>query len=337
MLFIPVVSKIGNTLMPCHSARAKMLIRKGKAVKRFKRGIFYIQLTERKDGAVQEVACGIDPGSKKEGFTVKSANHTFLNIQSNAKTGVGEKLEERRIMRRSRRNRNTPCRKNKQNRNINSKKIPAGTKARWDIKLKIVKILKSLFPISSFVVEDIKATTKKNQKRWNSSFSPLEVGKTWFYKEIEKLGNITIKQGYETYQERNNLQLKKDKNKLSDKFEAHCVDSWVLANMAVGGHIKPDNTSMLIISPIELQRRQLHRLQAEVGGERKRYGSTNSLGFKRGGLVKHIKYGLCYVGGFIKNRISLHNLETGKRVCQNSKISDCIKFGYNTWKLKYSY
>ena len=66
--------------MPCHPARARELVRKGKALRRFNRGIFYLQLLERKEGKVQSVAVGIDPGSKKEGLTVKSESHTFLNI-----------------------------------------------------------------------------------------------------------------------------------------------------------------------------------------------------------------------------------------------------------------
>ena len=36
------------------------------------------------------------------------------------------------------------------------------------------------------VVEDIKATTHGKGRHWNSSFSPLQLGKTWFYEECEK-------------------------------------------------------------------------------------------------------------------------------------------------------
>jgi hypothetical protein len=44
--------------MPCHPARARELVRKGKAVRRFNRGMFYIQLTEREDGDIQPIALG---------------------------------------------------------------------------------------------------------------------------------------------------------------------------------------------------------------------------------------------------------------------------------------
>src|SRR3989304_749474 len=64
--------------------------------------------------------------------------------------------------------------------------IPPSTKARWNWKLRIINWLKKMFPITIIVVEDIKAWSKKNQKKWNSSFSPLEVGKKWFYQEVRK-------------------------------------------------------------------------------------------------------------------------------------------------------
>src|SRR5208283_1577241 len=81
MPFVPVVSSSGKPLMPCHPARARELVRKGKAIRQFDRGIFFIRLTERSDGVTQDVVVGIDPGSKKEGLTVKSASHAYLNSQ----------------------------------------------------------------------------------------------------------------------------------------------------------------------------------------------------------------------------------------------------------------
>ena len=52
MLYVPVVSSNKTPLMPCHPARARELVRKGKALRRFNRGIFYIQLIERENGTV---------------------------------------------------------------------------------------------------------------------------------------------------------------------------------------------------------------------------------------------------------------------------------------------
>jgi hypothetical protein len=328
--YVPVVGMDGRPLMPTMPSRARRWIKRGEATPFFRRGIFCVRLNREPSGQVkQEIAVGVDSGSKKEGFTVKSEAHTFLNIQADAVTWVKDAVETRRIMRRVRRSRKTPCRKNRKNRARGC--LPPSTKARWQWKLRIVAQLKTAFPITDFVVEDIKARTT-GKCRWDRSFSPLEVGKKWFYEELGHFGNVHLKQGWETAEMRAVAGLKKLKSKMSNVFEAHCVDSWVLANWCVGGHITPDNVWILCVSPIRLHRRQLHVLQPTVGGVRKPYGSTHSLGFKRGSLVSHPKRGITYVGGTQKGRISLHSLADGKRLCLNAKPSEVKTKSYNTWR-----
>jgi hypothetical protein len=141
-----------------------------------------------------------------------------------------------------------------------------------------------------------------------------------------------LKQGYETKALRDAAGLKKTSKKMAEVFEAHCVDSWVLANWLVGGHLVPENKDLLCISPIRLHRRQLHVLQPGKNGLRKLYGGTRSCGFKRGSLVKHPKRGLTYIGGTAKGRISLHSIQDGDRICLNAKPSDLVLKSYNTWK-----
>ena len=344
MLFVPVVSSTGKPLMPCHPARARQLVRNGKALRRFNRGLFYIKLTQRADGTTQLVALGIDPGSKFEGFTVKSEAHHLLNINAEAVTWVKDAVETRRNLRRSRRNRKTPYRQCRWNRGVGFR-LPPSTRARWGWKLRIAKWLSKLFPISCFIVEDIKARTKKYKaayaafgqksgaaQKFNGNFSPLEQGKKWFYKQLAKLGRVETKQGFETFEMRNQMGLKKLKDKSSKSFYAHCVDSWVLANWFVGGHTKPEHTRVLCITPLRFHRRQLHVQNFAEGGIRKNYGGTRSMGFTRGSLVKHIKKGLAYVGGTSSGRISLHDVATGKRWGQSFKPEDCKFLAFNTWR-----
>ena len=328
--YVPVVSSTGTPLSPCHPARARELVRKGKALRRFSKQLFYIRLAEREAGVVQETVLGIDPGSKKEGFSVLSAGHTYLNVQTDAVTHVKATIECRRNMRRGRRFRKTPCRQNRQNRERGG--LAPSTKARWQWKLNVAKWLCKLFPIKVFVVEDIKAETREGKRRWNKSFSPLEVGKKWFYAELEKLGKVVLRQGFETCELRKNLGLEKVKNKLSHNFHAHCVDSWVLANSWVGGLLVPENKQVFLLSQPKFHRRQLHALQPAKGGERRNYGGTRSLGFKRGALVLHPKYGICYVGGTSHGLISVHALDTGHRISRSIKITDCKFLTFNTWK-----
>lgn len=140
----------------------------------FKTGIFCVRLnvlpSERN---TQKIAVGIDPGSKKEGYTVKSKAHTYLNIQCDTPSWTSEKIKtgfdkgknstiiRRRNARRNRRQRKTPYRKCRNLRNKNYHRIPATTRARWSLKLNICSRLIKLFPVTDFVVEDIKARSKK--------------------------------------------------------------------------------------------------------------------------------------------------------------------------------
>jgi hypothetical protein len=96
------------------------------------------------------------------------------------------------------------------------------------------------------VVEDIKAKTTGKQ-RWDVSFSPLEVGKRWFYEQLAKLAQVVTRSGWETKQMRDALGLKKTGKKTAEVFEAHCVDAWVLAHSATGGSSQPDNKRMLCV------------------------------------------------------------------------------------------
>ena len=325
---VPVVRE-WKPLMPTTTSRARRWIKSGKATPFWSHGVFCVRLNVESGTVVQPVACGIDPGSKKEGFTVKSAAHTFVNINADAVTWVKDAVETRQNMRRARRFRTTPCRSPRFNRARGC--LPPSTKARWNWKFRLAMWLAKLYPISRFVVEDIKAVTK-GKRRWDCSFSPLEVGKRWFYAELGKLAPVELKQGWETKQLRDELGLKKIGRKMAPVFEAHCVDSWVLANWWTGGHLAPDNTQLLCAIPLQLHRRQLQVLQPAQGGIRKLYGGTRSLEFKRGSLIKHPKHGVVYVGGTMGTRISLHSTDNGRRICQNANPSDCKFLAFASWR-----
>ena len=281
----------------------------------------------------QPIAVGIDPGSKKEALVVKSAAHSYLNIQADAVTWVEKAVETRAQMRRTRRLRQTPCRQPRFNQRGSPKKLPPSTKARWQWKLRLCRWLIRLFPITDFIVEDIKAATK-GKPRWDRSFSPLEVGKQWFYQELGKLAPVQTRRGWEPKQLRVTLGLQKSGQKLAETFSAHCVDAWVLAWAVVGRQSQPENTRLLCLTPLQWHRRQLHRLQPAKAGKRKPYGGTRSLGFTRGTLVKHPKYGRAYVGGTLKGRLSLHALSDGKRLCQDANAELCQKQTILRWRAR---
>ena len=254
-LKVPVIGPDRKPLMPTSPKRARKMIESGKATPFWSRGIFCIRLNVEPSGRnVQPVVVGIDPGSKREGISIISEKEDFLHIQLHARTQVKKKIKNRRDLRRGRRSRNTPCRQPRWNRGSCRKKgVPPSTKARWGWKLNVVLWLACLYPVSSIVVEDVKARTKGGQSSWNRSFSPLEVGKKWFYNELEKVASVTLRAGYETKKLREKYGLVKTSSKLDDVFEAHCVDSWVLAASLQGLNRLPTTKSILCLVPLNFR------------------------------------------------------------------------------------
>lgn len=320
-MFVPVTSQSGNTLMPTNPNKAGVLVKKGLATPYWSNGIFCIRLNYDTKAHTQDICVGVDPGSKKEGFTVKSEAHTYLNIQADAQSNVGKKVAKRRELRRGRRSRKCPNRKQKKHNLSNRHRIPAGTRARWHWKLRILDWLSKLYPVRHVCVEDIKAHTKQYQKKWNQSFSPLEVGKQWFYSEIQRRWQLSTVAGHQTKDIRDTLGLKKSKDKKAETFDAHCVDSWCLAYHVLGGDPIVNNTDIFCISPIPIQRRSLHREVPKKGGIRSRYGGTRCLGYTKGTLVKSIKWGLCWISGHQNGKINLTQMTTGKQRPQQKSDS----------------
>lgn len=362
--YVPVVSKDQQPLMPTTPNRAKRWVKSKKATYFYKLGLVCVRLDQEPSARhLQPIAVGVDTGGTYEAITLKSKSATYLNIQAGAVTWVKKAVEERRNLRRSRRNRKTPCRTPELKTQKKEGWLAPSTRARWNSKLRIIDVLRKVIPLSGYNVEDIAAVTKEGQRRWNLGFSPLEVGKKYFYGELAKKGKLfEPTPGWRTKEERDKLGLVKGKSN-EYAFKAHCQDSWVLANMVVGGHTKPDNKKIFYLAPLQFQRRNLHRARAKRGDikrqkklltqdvklvkpskdGRPRYGGMDSLGLKRGSLVKHPKYGVAYVGGFSadKQRISLNSLEINpelpnNRLAQNVKTSDCNFLCYNSWRWQFS-
>lgn len=97
---VPVFDRDNQPLMPTTPARARKWMKSGKATGFWKKGVFCVRLNVESGNKLQDIALGIDPGSKKESFTVKSAAHTYLNVQADAVTWVKDHVETRRMMRR---------------------------------------------------------------------------------------------------------------------------------------------------------------------------------------------------------------------------------------------
>ena len=97
---IPVLDNNRKPLMPCSEKRAKKLMNKKEAKPFWQKGIFCIMLLrEPSERNYQDVALGIDPGSKREGYTVATANNVVLNITTNTPNWVSSHVETRKNLR----------------------------------------------------------------------------------------------------------------------------------------------------------------------------------------------------------------------------------------------
>jgi hypothetical protein len=324
---LPVVDTRGVALMPCTPAKARHLFKSGKArPKRNKLGLFYVQLCYEQEPNNQPLVAGIDPGSKFEGHSVVGTNDTVLSLMVEAPNHVKDMVEARRTMRRARRGRKWRRPKRFDNRLSRRKRRPPSTRSRWEAKARVIAQLKSIMPLTDVVVEDVCAETHKGKGgKWNGAFSPIQVGKEHLSHLLADMGlRVHLCQGYQTKELRDTYGLKKTKSKSQQSFDSHAVDGWVMA-ASVSGASQPTCTRLWYVVGAQLHRRQIHRLQVSKGGERKPYGTTRSLGLKRGTLVRHPRYGLSAVGGFDRKRntISLHAYRTNKRLTQGAKVKNC--------------
>jgi hypothetical protein len=324
---IPVIDVRGIPLMPCTPPKARALLKAGKArPKRNKLGLFYVQLTYEQEPTNQSLVVGIDPSSRFEGYSVVGTKETVHNLMVEAPTYVKQAVERRRAMRRARRFRlwRRPCRG--QNRLARTRRLPPSTRIRWEAKARIAQRLATILPLSDVAVEDVQATTRPGAgRRWNQSFSPVQVGKEHLYRLLQRQGlSLHVFPGVVTKQLLDHYRLTKTSRKDAKTFSSHALDAWALA-ASVSGAPAPTCARLWYGAPHQLHRRQLHRLEASKGCVRRPYGGTRSLGFKRGTLIHHPKYGLCAVGGYDrdKQQLSLRAYKTNKRLTQHAHPVEC--------------
>ena len=158
-----VLDKHGKPLMPTHPARARELLKKGRA-KVHKVLPFTIRLTERvlENSNVQPVRLKIDPGSVTTGISLvreeQIAIHVVFNMElTHRGKAIRMKLKQRSAYRRRRRTANLRYRKPRFNNRTRAKGwLPPSLQSRVDNVLSWTKRLKSLIPISAITVERVK-------------------------------------------------------------------------------------------------------------------------------------------------------------------------------------
>jgi 5-methylcytosine-specific restriction endonuclease McrA len=176
MLSVFVLGQNKNPLMPCHPARARELLKSGKA-KVFRAKPFTIILIKRDQGDLQDIECKIDPGSKKTGIALvghfrRGTRAIFAANLEHRGQKIKEALGARRAIRRSRRNRKTRYRKPRfDNRTRLKGWLPPSLRSRVENVTNWVKKLASRTPVTEISIETVRFDMQKIQ---NPEISGIE-------------------------------------------------------------------------------------------------------------------------------------------------------------------
>ena len=103
-MLVYLINKNGNPLMPCKPAKARKLLRDGKA-KVINRCPFTIQLLWDCEENVQSITVGIDKGSHVTGISCVANGQILLSAEIHHRTDIKDKMTARRNNRRNRRSR----------------------------------------------------------------------------------------------------------------------------------------------------------------------------------------------------------------------------------------
>jgi 5-methylcytosine-specific restriction endonuclease McrA len=149
-----VLNQNGHKLMPCNPAKARKLVRAGKA-KVAGRNPFTIKLLWDCEEQVQEITLGIDKGSHATGFSCVGEGQILLSGEIRHRLDVKEKMEARRMHRRSRRNRKwyRPERFLNRASSKRSGRLPSSIKANVEEVIRVIGHIP--LPISSIIIEDV--------------------------------------------------------------------------------------------------------------------------------------------------------------------------------------
>lgn len=235
-MFRIAVKYKGTPLMPMKSNRVTKFVNEGKGRIRYDRKlkIHYLQLlVEPSNYRTQDITIGLDPGSSFDGVSVVSDDTHHINIEliqraKKGKTSIKYLKQRQATNRRTRRSRlrHRPIRFD----NRTGCKLAPTIRANIEFRQWLITRLIKLYPITKIVIEDVKFNHYKNIN--GKSFSIVEQGKTYLYNWFKKQGlKLDLYEGYNTKKLR--LNTFGGDPKVSDKgsrsFEAHCIDSFVLA------------------------------------------------------------------------------------------------------------
>jgi len=138
--------------MPCSTRHARLLLRNKKAVV-IKRFPFTIKLIFGSSGYKQKVTLGIDSGFENLGFSAVSEKKELISGTVKLDGRTSERLTERRMNRRGRRNRLWYRKPRFLNRSKPEGWLPPSIERRYQTHLTLINKLKGILPIAQTIIE----------------------------------------------------------------------------------------------------------------------------------------------------------------------------------------
>ena len=242
-MVVYVVNRQGKPLMPCHPAKARILLKKGKA-KVVQRTPFTIQLLYGSSGYRQPITLGVDSGYFHIGLSAITKKKEVYSAEIELRADIVKLLSERSEYRRARRYRKTRYRKP---RFLNRKKskdwLAPSIQHRLDSHIKAIEQVKKILPVTAINIE---VASFDIQKIKNPAISGKE------YQNGEQKGFWNVRE-YVLYRDGHTCQVCKGKSKDSVLQVHHIV------SRQIGGD-RPDN----LVTLCQTCHQKLHKGELKV-------------------------------------------------------------------------
>ncbi|OQW92645.1 MAG: hypothetical protein BWK78_01075, partial [Thiotrichaceae bacterium IS1] len=244
-MLVYIVDKNGNHLMPTRRlGKVRRWLKQGQAVI-VSHAPFTIKLLFETGDCIQPLTLGIDTGYKTVGISVISSKQELLSAEIQLRTDVSEKLTDKRMYRRSRRN----WLRYRQPRFLNRKKaisLVPSVLHKINSHLRIIKWVKSWLPVAKIVIE---MGNFDPHKLKNPEIQGIEYqqGEQWGYENLKAY--ILDRDGHQCY-------FYQAKGNCSEKMHVHHI-----VYRSSGGTDAPSN----LITLCEKHHALVHKNRLKLG------------------------------------------------------------------------
>ena len=190
MIVVYVLAADRTPLMPCTPVIARLLLKDGKA-KVIRRTPFTIKLLARaEESYTQPLTLGVDTGSSVIGSAVADQNgHVLYLSEVEVRNDIAQRMKERAVSRRHRRQRKTryrPARWLNRRNSIKTGRFSPTMRSKIEAHMREIRFVKCLLPITSLVVET--GTFDPQALK-----SPEVLGNKWLYQRGINYGYANTK------------------------------------------------------------------------------------------------------------------------------------------------